>query len=255
MKRVNVLIVAALILSLGACGKGYQVINSTSENTVVEEDLSTGNSLEPIVTPYESDLIDQMDEVLNTSQVDMEIGIPEGLLGDFVADLVLSRARQEYEQFVDISILNNGGLRAPIVKGEVTRGDIFELMPFENELVVLEMSAEKLMEMFEYIKEKSVVESAKSGVPVGGMRMQITSESIDRVEIGIVAFDENKTYRVVTTDYLAAGGDQMFFFKDPIKYSNLNLKLRDSIIEHIAALGKKGIALNLALDGRIYIKE
>ena len=61
---------------------------------------------------------------------------PESLLGNFVTDLCL----RQYSNIADICVMNNGGLRSNLTKGEITRGDIYTLMPFENELVILEFS-------------------------------------------------------------------------------------------------------------------
>lgn len=77
-----------------------------------------------------------MDEVLNETLVDLEVGAPEGLLGNFVCDLTFDRARNQAKNTPDFCILNKGGLRTPVLKGPITRGKLFELMPFENEIVI-----------------------------------------------------------------------------------------------------------------------
>ena len=77
-----------------------------------------------------------MNEVLTYSKINLTKKGSESLLGNFVTDLCL----EQFSDQADICIMNNGGLRFPLPKGEVTIGDIYKLMPFENKLVVLELN-------------------------------------------------------------------------------------------------------------------
>lgn len=196
-----------------------------------------------------------MSEVLNTCNVDMERGVPEGLLNNFVADLTLSTARMKSTAFVDLCLLNNGGLRVPIMKGDVTRGMIFELMPFENELLVLDLAGEEMTDLINYIVKRSAGENTKTGVSMSGMRVTITDGKATQVMIGTTTFAPEKTYRVVTSDYLAGGGDEMTFFAGAVKSEKLNVRLRDAILDYIITLAKKDINIDAELDGRVYISE
>lgn len=244
------------IILLGGCKDRYKVIKSNSRNDVVQRDFSTQDSLYGLVEPYKSQLETKMSEVINECVVDMEIGVPEGLLGNYVSDLVLTSSRIKSSVGIDFCLLNNGGLRTPIMKGKVTRGMIYELMPFENELVVLTMSGEKIADLISYIAKKTYgATNAKSGVPVSGIRIRLGGGEVTDVMIGIKQFDPKKEYRVVTSDYLSQGGDDMTFFLDPLKTEKLNIKLRDVILDYIINLASKDIKMNAALDGRIYIAE
>ena len=227
---VSIMFFSAVLLQ--GCKDTYKVIKSNSRNEVVQRDFSTQDSLYGFVEPYKNKLESKMSEVLNESVVDMEIGVPEGVLGNFVADLVLTESRTKTTEFIDFSLLNNGGLRTPILKGEVTRRMVYELMPFENELVVLTLSGEKVAELITHVAKKtSGATSAKSGVPVSGIRIRMTNAEVTDVMIGMMQFDQDKEYRVVTSDYLAQGGDDMKFFLEPIKTESLNVKLRDVILD------------------------
>ncbi|RPG80178.1 MAG: hypothetical protein CBC95_002835, partial [Crocinitomicaceae bacterium TMED135] len=97
--------------------------------------------------------------------------------------------------------------------------------------------------------------SRKSGVPVSGIMMKISSEKINRCFINTKVFDSAKKYKVLTTNYLASGGDQMDFFKDCKLIYNTELLLRDVIINYIEEIGKNNIKLNAQLDGRIQILQ
>ncbi len=71
-----------------------------------------------------------MNEVINTSLIDMEVGSPEGLLGNFVCDLTYIKAKEISAKPVDFCLLNNGGLRTPLPKGEITAWKNFRIDAF-----------------------------------------------------------------------------------------------------------------------------
>jgi len=239
-----------------SCNKTLQVTEVKSNNQEVSTTIATDPTAEKLIKPYRDSLKAKMDEVLNQTLVDLEVGSPEGLLGDFVCDLTFSRIKKEGNFQPDFCILNNGGLRTSIQKGDITLGKVYELMPFENEIVVVEISPEKMLELIEYVRKKSLEEaSRKAGVPVSNFRMILNNGEVTNVMINNRQWDKNKSYKVVTTDYLSGGGDNMTFFLNPISIQKTGIKLRDAIIDNLVDLKQKGLPVNLALDGRIYHAE
>lgn len=254
-KYKTLLLLIVSTLYLGSCTNSYKVIETNSGNNKVISELSTTDSLYVIASPYKLKLEESMSEVLNTSNKDMERGVPEGLLNNFVADLTLSTTRALSNDFVDICLLNNGGLRVPIMKGDVTRGMIFELMPFENELWVMDLKGDDMTDLINYVVSRSSGLKTKTGVSLSGMRVTISNGAASHVMIGVTQFDPSKTYRIVTSDYLAGGGDEMTFFAKAVEIEKLNIKLRDVILNYIIDLKTKNINLDAELDGRVYIAE
>ena len=189
----------------------------------------------------------------------MDVGSPEGTLGNFIADLslfTLNNLNENLNLKADFCILNNGGLRTPINKGPITRRKIFEVMPFENELVVLKLNSNQLHELLKFIIEKSYQSnSRKAGVPVSGIRLRISDNKITRGFVNTKELDYNKSYSVLTTDYLANGGDHMNFFKSCKEKIPTGILLRDAIIHYIEDINKSNIKVDAALDGRIEILQ
>ena len=250
----KILVTPFLFLLLIGC-KTYWVEDKVeSKNVVITNELegNTDNKIEQLVKPYRDSMSVTMNEVLNVSEVEMTTGIPEGNLGNFVADLVYDIGRENYKQNIDFVLLNNGGLRTSLPKGEITRKKIYELMPFENELVVLTLSMEKTKELFEFVAQKTDTNlSVKKGVPLSKqVKLVVQNQKPKEVMIGEVGLVQ-KEYKVLTSDYLAGGGDNMNFFLDPIKTEKLGLKLRDAIIEKIVKERQKGNTLNAKKDNRI----
>ncbi len=254
--NLNTITLLIVIITLLSCNSTGKVTSYNSSNHAIDNNLSTGNYAELNLSDYRSEISNQMNEIINVSAIDMETGSPEGLLGNFICDLSLFTCISILDIPADFCILNNGGFRTSLPKGNVSRGKIFEIMPFDNELVVLELHSQQMIDLINYIKDKSIInQTRKAGVPVSGIRLSIIGNEISRVFIGIEEFSNTKTYKVVTTDYLAKGGDQMTFFKNAKKISNTGLLLRDAIINYIEKLSNQNIQLNAQLDGRIRVSE
>lgn len=203
------------------------------------------SSLFKIIDPYRQNIESQMDEVLAYSEQVMEKGTPEGLLGNFVADLCYEEILESGAS-VDICLLNNGGLRSALPAGELTRGKIYELMPFENELLILEISGKNFKELCDYV--------AYRGSPVANLRMSVVNRRAQSIEVGGQAFTEDRNYKVATSDYLANKGD-ILFLNNPISVHTTGLKVRDAIIQHLQELHADGKTVEVHLDNRIKIED
>jgi 2',3'-cyclic-nucleotide 2'-phosphodiesterase (5'-nucleotidase family) len=236
------------LLILYSCSSQAPKLVAVNKSAIELNDSSIqeDSTLLAFIAPYKDAVDREMNHVLIVSEIPMLKGQPEGVLGNMVADLVLKKSRELLpEKKPDLCLLNNGGLRTALPQGEITRGKIFELMPFENELVVLTLSAENIRKLFSYI-------ARSEGMPVSGIKMGIKGKDAVNILINDQPLDTSKTYRVVTSDYLAAGGDKMAFFNDPLDYVFLHKKLRDVIIEYMTEEHAKGNMLSSKLDGRVY---
>mgnify|MGYP001315237568 CR=1 FL=1 len=186
----------------------YQLIKVEYENS----DIFTNkidSSFWNIISPYKKMLDVDMNEVLCYSVTEMKKGQPESLLGNWTADLCLKKAQELFQDTIDMALFNNGGLRSSLSEGNITKREIYQLMPFENELVVLSLTLDDVNDLMNYLNHTGGQPSAFS----------------DWFQI-----DELPFY-VLTTDYLANGGDKMRFFNN--KYQNvLGVKMRDAIIQY-----------------------
>lgn len=202
-----------------------------------------------IIAPYKQKIEAEMNQIIGYTAQAMEKGKPEALLNNFIADLILIKSNRYYlpedSHMIDMCLLNSGGLRASLPKGAILKSNIFDLMPFENQLVVVTLDGNKTKEMFDYIV-------AKGGEPISGFRLGIKDTSALNITINNEPFDKTKTYKVVTSDYLANGGDKMIFFSNAIKVEPLNHMIRDVIIEYFIEENNKGNKLSTKLDKRIY---
>lgn len=190
--------------------------------------------------------------VISADEFPKERGKSETKLGNFVADLSLEVANGLYKPLdndsIDFCLLNFGGLRTSLPKGEITRGKIFELMPFENELVVVTISETKIIELIMYLK-------SVGGQPISGFEITFSDMTNEDDLKQLFSEDGLSQFKILTSDYLANGGDKMNFFLNPIKIEPVGIKLRDAIIQHCKEQHKKGNQLVGKLDGRITFEK
>ena len=221
------------MLLIFSCTSTYN-LQSFDSNTI-EIKASADTIALAIIAPYQKGIETEMNEVISYSKNSLTKKGTESLLGNFVTDLCLNYADAH------MCVMNNGGLRSIIDKGPITRGEIYELMPFENELVVLELNKEDYLGLLNYICKRS-------GEPFSGIKITMNKEGRVITNSWPVNFEENEKVKVLTSDYLANGGDKMSFFQNKEQYK-LGLKLRDAIIDHC----EKNDTITANLDGRIKV--
>jgi 2',3'-cyclic-nucleotide 2'-phosphodiesterase (5'-nucleotidase family) len=214
---------------VSSCAQKEQLVQYKTKTQTVYSSNIDPNKVDSIVEPYRTALEAEMNIVLGEATCSMSKARPEGTLGNFVADIVQNFASEYFNQYASleyvITILNHGGLRAPINEGPVLLRNIYELMPFDNEIVFVKLKQEKFEEVMAYLEQSG-------GEPIAGFRK------------GDKAF--NGDFWIATSDYLASGGDKMTFFQEPLEYIQTGRLLRDEIE---AAVKKQGLICT-KLDGR-----
>jgi 2',3'-cyclic-nucleotide 2'-phosphodiesterase (5'-nucleotidase family) len=142
---------------------------------------------------------------------------------------------------IDIVLLNNGGIRSIISKGSISEKTAFELMPFENSIVVLELSGFSIIKIIDYLR------TVKLQHPISGLQITLNNDySVNEVKINGVSIENEKKYYVATTDYLLEGGDKMYFLAETTKTTDINYKMRDILIDYF----KKYDTIKLKSDNR-----
>ena len=131
------------------------------------------------------------------------------------------------KKHIDISLLNHGGIRSIIAKGDVTIRTAYEIMPFENSLIITEMKGSAIQEMAEYIIRE------KRPHPIDGMEIIIDGkDNIKQIKVQDKPLELDATYYVATSDYLFNGGDSMFFFQKSTAHYDMDYKLRNLFIDY-----------------------
>jgi 2',3'-cyclic-nucleotide 2'-phosphodiesterase (5'-nucleotidase family) len=240
-------LLSLIILSLFLTGLAAKVTLKSYSRMEVDKryDTLVPAELSKIMKSYKIRLDQVVNRPIGTSALYMESKAPESLLSNFLADQLWLKAAEFCPEGVDLSIINFGGIRAPLPVGLLTVGDIYRIMPFENELVVLELNASDLLTIL-----KKIVEDGGEGI--SHVRIEVENGKISSLLIGGKPFDETRTYRVATMDYLADGNSGMTAFKNAVKRIDTHVKMRDAYISQIEKLTAQGKAVTSALDGRLH---
>lgn len=207
-------------------------------------------TMESIILPYRTKLMSDMEEVLCISKDPLFAGRPESPLSNFCADLILQESdsiciKRYPGMQIDVSMVNRGGLRVPIPKGEVKVQNMFELMPFENEIVFLKIKGDVLRRFIDHM-------ASRGGEGVSGMKFGIRNEKGLDPQVQGKPLDDSKNYWLVTSDYIANGGDGSEILKEVQQRIATGVKFRDMFIDHLRKMGRKGVAIEAKIDGRIY---
>jgi 5'-nucleotidase len=247
MRFLYLLITLGLIFS---CQKeNREPTKITAENIAIDNTILSSSTIDSVVAPYSKKLTSEMDKILSYTSKDLVRydGEMQSTLGNLMADLCYEIANpifnKKTNKNIDFAMFNYGGIRAGIPKGAVTTENAFNLMPFENELVVAELSGEKIMELVYYfVKNKKAHPLSKQ------VQLKIMGEDY-KLKINGNSFDKNKTYQILTSDYLQNGGDRMLFFANPKELTKLDVKIRDAILIHF----KKSDTLKSVIDNRVIL--
>lgn len=248
--KFSIIIIVTGLLLIGCSTSKMTVTEATSVKIALDSSTEplADTVMKKLIAPYKVTLEAEMNEVIGQAVQDMKGHRPESLLSNFSADVYLQTAAEHLNRKVDIAIVNMGGLRSQLSQGDITVGNVFELMPFENELVVVWLRGNELMELLHTF-------ARLGGEGVTGLKMGIDNAKAIDVTIGGEPIQMDSTYAIATNDYLAEGNDQMVQLARFDLKVNTGIKIRDMLIEYIRKETAAGRQIDAQLEGRIYIKE
>jgi len=252
--RKFVLPLALIALSLGACtryfvGKPVKLQPITISDTTTAPTSGLSQTVASYLKPYHDTLDAQMTSVLTTSPRRLTKGVPESELGNLMVDIFREMGQERYGKPIDLAITNNGGIRTDLPQGNITLGKVYEVMPFDNDLVVLTVSGTTMQKVVEYIAQRKE--------PQSGLRLVVdkATNKPKEVLIGNKPIDNQQTYTIITSDYMAMSSDMAPIVKNNQGYQALNYLMRDAMADYLRRKGKQGQAIDPQKDGRTTVVE
>jgi 2',3'-cyclic-nucleotide 2'-phosphodiesterase (5'-nucleotidase family) len=242
------------ILLLCSCKQDFNLIKIEGKRIEINDSIASNETIESFVKPYRENVNKNLDSIISYAPetYSKTNGEFNTAIGNFMADAVFSESNTVFKQRtnknIDLVLLNHGGIRAIIPEGNITTRTAYEVMPFENSVVVVALKGKQINEMLTYLSK------AKRAHPVSNQLQLILNSdfSIKSALINGKTIDEEKIYYVATNDYLYNGGDRMTFFKPNDSLYVLDYKIRNILIDKF----KKTDTINPKIDDRfIQIKN
>jgi 2',3'-cyclic-nucleotide 2'-phosphodiesterase (5'-nucleotidase family) len=180
-------------------------------------------------------------------------GAGSGSLGNFVTDGMRAQANLKTNKAVAVALMNGGGMRRnSIGEGELKARDIFELLPFENALITVDLTGEQLTRMLQMIVAGREAQSGARLVYKTNADKTSEMESARLRDSGSEkVIDPNATYTIVTIDYLyRVGGTKYGMLQQGKNMKELGITLRDALINYVKSETAAGRVIKPTLDGR-----
>ncbi|HEV8272385.1 MAG TPA: 5'-nucleotidase, partial [Chitinophagaceae bacterium] len=206
-----------------SCNTSYKAENVQYSSYRIQQYDAGSKSLTTIVKPYSDSVNKLMNVVIGFNEAQIEKKSPGNTLGFFITDAYLEMAKQKVDSKVDAAFMNSGGIRLPeIPAGAITQGKIFELMPFDNLMVLLKVKGRLLKQYLDTL-------AANDGVIESGMTMQIVNKTAQQVMIGGKPIDLNADYTIAHSDYVAMNTNML----KNINRSTNGYLLRDALLDYV----------------------
>jgi 2',3'-cyclic-nucleotide 2'-phosphodiesterase (5'-nucleotidase family) len=209
----------------------------------VDGQLGEDKTYVDFITPYKTKLDSLMGQVVAIGAKELKKNPGESPLGNLVADMQQRYSEKKFGRPIDISVVNNGGLRNSLPKGEITLGNIYELAPFENVIYLLELNGDDVEKMARYaVKGKNL---GMTGLQVEGKDGELIAFTVGGQQVL-----PGKSYVVAINDYLANGGDHMEFLIPLPRLEESTILMRDMILDQMKEWTAAGRAIDAAIEGR-----
>lgn len=237
-KKLCVWTIALLLGSLNGTGQNVTISHYGYR---INDTLRKDSAMLRFLSYYKDSITGSMGKVIGFSPSAMYKKQPESSLGNWMADAIRTQAEKIFGTKVDAAFLNYGGIRSYISKGDVTVGKVFELIPFDNLLVLQKVRGDSLASFFELM-------ARKGGWPMSGSAMKIENHRPKDILVNGKSLINDSIYTIANSDYLANGGDNASMLKC-FKTINKGVLLRDALIEHIKETTQAGNPVE-AIKGR-----
>ncbi len=243
MNRSRLPLIALILFSL-SCSAPQQSVSLNYTGYRIEKNNTIDTAMANFLSPYKVSMDATMNRVIGFTAESMTVKQPESELGNIMADCIRTMAEKKFGKKVDAGFINKGGIRSYLPKGNITVGKIYELMPFDNLVVLQDLKGSVLRTFLEKI-------ARDGGWPVSeGVVLRLKDAKITSATINGEPLNDNATYTIANSDYVANGGDNCDMLRS-IPQQNRGYVLRDAIIEYVTTFTRQGKPVAAKIENRI----
>ncbi|MFZ9661127.1 MAG: 5'-nucleotidase C-terminal domain-containing protein [Chitinophagaceae bacterium] len=233
------------LLFLCSCGSVYHPVKLYHHHFTIDSTYKPDSLMQAYLYPFRDSMDKEMKEIVGQTEVRLDSKRPYTSLGNFMTDAFLNQAKVKFDSTADFSIINFGNFRRPSIEiGPITKSVIFELMPFDNSMVLVKANGKMLKR---YLEEMMV-----EGGGLSGAELWFTGKTLKKVFIQGLDIDSAKQYTLVSFDYAASNPAKAWFFSQAER-KDYNYLIRDALLDHVRSI-KKVVQSN-TLEKRIHIDE
>ncbi|MDN3665436.1 5'-nucleotidase C-terminal domain-containing protein [Algibacter miyuki] len=246
--RITYLFILLNIFVFSSCKEqNLHLSKIEGKQIAITDSIENNTEIEAYIKPFRDRIENDLDSVLaySVDTYTKKDGEYNTAIGNFMADAVYSESNPIFKSRtghdIDMVLLNHGGIRSILSKGNVSKRTAFGLMPFENSIVVVALKGEQMNAMIDYLSQ------GKRAHPVSNLKLKIDKNSkVIEAKVNGKPIEKENTYYVATNDYLYNGGDNMSFFKTNDSLYVLNYKIRTALIDKFIKLD----TINPVIDDR-----
>ncbi len=243
----------AILLILISCAaplkeKEFSLINGKSTIITIDSTISGDKAITTLIKPYRYKIDSVNNIFLVSSAINLNHKKPEGNLGQLIARILHETAQRHSRQKVDLAIMNHYGLRRSLSAGLITVGNIYELAPFDNEIVLIDLKGSDLYDLAGQIIKNN-------GEPISNFKIEY--EDIDHLKIYISdkPVNPDSIYVAATLDYTYTSDNNLNVLRHGKNYRRLGILLRDSIINYLKQIGDNNKQLDFTKKSLIQKME
>jgi len=223
-----------------SCNTSYKAESLQYSNYRIQQ-TSPSNTITSIIKPYGDSVNKLMNAVIGYNESQLERKKQGNTLGYFITDAYLEMARQKMDTKVDIAFMNTGGVRLPdLPAGTITLGKMYELMPFDNLMMLVKMKGSLLKQYLDTL-------AANDGIIETGMTIHVVNKTAQEIMIGGKPLDLNAEYTIVHSDYVIINTNLL---KSLVRKANSYL-LRDALIDYVKLNNNQGKKIKVSNIDRI----
>lgn len=247
MRFTHLFILLNFLVLFNCKNQKLQLTKIEGHQIKLSDSTTYSQEIEDFIKPYREHIEKDLDSTLaySVNNFTKTNGQYNTALGNYVADLIYEEANPVFKKRtnhnIDMVLINHGGIRASLPQGKISTRHAYELMPFENDIVVVALKGIYIDKLIQYLVDSKVAH------PISKLKLVINADDeIIEAKIKKKPIEKSKMYYVATSDYLYNGGDNMTFFKANDSVYRLNYKIRNAIIDNF----KKADTIAPIIDDR-----
>ncbi|MRH99856.1 hypothetical protein GH721_04845 [Kriegella sp. EG-1] len=247
--KIKQIVIFTTICFLTSCTPKKTTLNDVvGKEITIDSALIVDVEIDSFIKPYYNRINKVLDSTLSYTpkMLSKDDGRYNSSLGNLMADILLEQSNPTFTSRtgnnVDFALFNHGGIRSIISKGNISARTAYEVMPFENAIIVVELNGKSIQKLVQYVIDYD------SPHPVAGVQIIINKNNTPKeIKIQGKPLDPNRSYFVATSSYLVTGGDNMVFFKDGLSFTDIDYSIRNSMIDYF----KKIDTIKTSVDNRV----